>query len=58
MRSFGAEDRPIPVDTVRQFEAALDTNGTPNEIHVYQCFRHAFANYSGTNHTAAESADA
>jgi len=31
---FGSEDQVISVDSVNQFEAALDTNGTTNEIYI------------------------
>jgi carboxymethylenebutenolidase len=55
---FGATDQSIPVDTVRQFEAALDANDIPNEIHVYEGVGHAFANPSGDNYAPDETADA
>jgi len=55
---FGAEDRGIPPESVRQFEAALEQLGKDAEIHVYEGADHAFANPSGTryNEEAAEEA--
>lgn len=55
---FGSEDQSIPVDTVRQFEAALDGNEIPNEIHIYEGVGHAFANPSGSNYAKSEAEDA
>jgi carboxymethylenebutenolidase len=55
---FGAEDQSIPVETVRQFEAGLDSNEIPNEIHVYDGVGHAFANPSGDSYAEQETADA
>jgi carboxymethylenebutenolidase len=39
---FGGADASIPVDNVRQFEAALDQAGIPNEITIYENQPHAF----------------
>jgi carboxymethylenebutenolidase len=47
---FGAEDQGIPVDSVREFEAALGSLGKDAEIHVYEGAGHAFANPSGQNY--------
>jgi len=55
---FGSEDQSIPVDTVNQFEAALDANGITNEIYIYEGVGHAFANPSGDNYAPEETADA
>ncbi len=44
---FGALDQGIPVDGVRQFEAALKQLGKRAEIHVYEGADHAFANPTG-----------
>jgi carboxymethylenebutenolidase len=55
---FGAEDRGIPVDTVRQFEAALDGLGKEASIHVYPGAGHAFANPSGTRYQPEAATDA
>jgi carboxymethylenebutenolidase len=55
---FGSEDRSIPVDSVRQFEAALNANNIENEIYIYPGVGHAFANPSGDNYAPEETADA
>jgi carboxymethylenebutenolidase len=55
---FGSADQSIPVDTVRQFESALDANRIENEIHIYPGVGHAFANPSGDNYAPEETADA
>lgn len=55
---FGAEDSSIPVERVREFEAALGDLGKPHEIRVYDGAGHAFANPSGDRYVpeAAEAA--
>lgn len=55
---FGAEDRGIPVDLVKRFEAALDRLGKDHTIHIYPGADHTFANPTGDNydHAAAEDA--
>jgi carboxymethylenebutenolidase len=55
---FAENDRGIPVDGVREFEAALDALGKNHEIIVYPDVGHAFANPSGNNYDpqAAQSA--
>ena len=55
---FGSTDQSIPVDTVNQFEAALDASGVTNEIYIYEGVGHAFANPSGDNYAPKETADA
>jgi carboxymethylenebutenolidase len=55
---FGAEDRGIPVASVREFEAALASLGKPAEIHVYEGANHAFANPSGTRYDEKAAEDA
>lgn len=55
---FGAEDTSIPVQTVGDFEAALDKAKVPNEIHIYDGVGHAFANPSGNNYAVEETRDA
>ncbi len=55
---FGSADQSIPVDTVNQFDAALDANGVTNEIYIYEGVGHAFANPSGDNYAPEETADA
>jgi carboxymethylenebutenolidase len=55
---FGALDQGIPVATVREFQATLDSLGKNSSIHIYEDADHAFANPSGTryNEDAAEDA--
>lgn len=55
---FGSEDQGIPVETVNQFESALDANNIENEIHIYEGVGHAFANPSGDNYAPEQTADA
>ena len=55
---FGGKDQSISVDSVRQFEKALNDTGVPNEIYVYPNVGHAFANPSNDNYAPQETADA
>jgi len=55
---FGAEDRGIPVEMVREFESALASLGKPAAIHIYDGANHAFANPSGRNYNAEAAEDA
>jgi len=55
---FGDQDMSIQVDTVKAFESALKSNGTPNEIYIYKGVDHAFANPSGDNYAPKETQDA
>jgi carboxymethylenebutenolidase len=55
---FGGEDRGIPVETVREFEAVLEELGKNVTIHVYEGANHAFANPSGTRYDAEAAEDA
>jgi carboxymethylenebutenolidase len=55
---FGALDDNPPVETVKQFEAALKSLNKPVEIHIYEGADHAFANPSGTRYKADAAADA
>lgn len=55
---FGSTDQSIPVQTVRDFEAGLNSNEIQNEIHIYEGVGHAFANPSGNNYAPDETADA
>jgi carboxymethylenebutenolidase len=55
---FGDQDRSIPVDTVKAFESALNSNNIPNEIYIYKGVGHAFANPSGENYAPNETQDA
>jgi carboxymethylenebutenolidase len=55
---FGAEDKSIPVDSVRAFESALKKQGTPVEIKIYDGAGHAFANPSGGSYRPDAAKDA
>jgi len=55
---FGSLDQGIPVETVREFESALDSLGKEAAIHVYEGANHAFANPSGTRYNAEAAEDA
>lgn len=55
---FGEEDAAVPIESVREFEAALNSLGIENEIHVYPGVGHAFANPSGDNYASIEAKDA
>ena len=55
---FGDQDSSIPVDTVKAFKSALNSNGIPNEIYIFKGVGHAFANPSGDNYAPTEAKDA
>jgi len=55
---FGDKDQAIPVETVHEFEASLNTLGVRNEIHIYPGVGHAFANPSGMNYAPEATRDA
>ena len=55
---FGGKDRGIPVDSVREFEAALERLRKNHEIHIYPDGKHAFANPSGMAYDAEIAEDA
>jgi carboxymethylenebutenolidase len=55
---FGAQDRGIPVESVREFEMALQALGKTHEIVIYEDADHAFANPSGTRYQPEAAADA
>jgi carboxymethylenebutenolidase len=55
---FGDQDSSIPVDTVKAFESALNSNNIPNEIYIFKGVGHAFANPSGDNYAPSETKDA
>lgn len=42
--AYGEDDKAIPVETVRQFEAELARHNVPHEIHYYAGAGHAFMN--------------
>jgi carboxymethylenebutenolidase len=46
------------VETVREFESALDSLGKEAAIHIYEGANHAFANPSGTRYNAEAAEDA
>ncbi len=50
---FGAKDRGIPVDSVRQFEQKLEVLGKNYEIEIYPDAKHAFADPASANYDAA-----
>ncbi|MDO8728409.1 MAG: dienelactone hydrolase family protein [bacterium] len=54
---FGDKDQSIPVETVRAFEASLNTLGIKNEMYIYPGVGHAFANPSGMNYAPNETKD-
>ncbi len=55
---FGDQDQSIPVNSVKQFEQALNKIGVTNEIYIYPGVGHAFANPSNANYAPKETADA
>lgn len=55
---FGGKDQSISVDSVNQFEKALNDTGITNEIYIYPNVGHAFANPSNPNYAPQETADA
>jgi carboxymethylenebutenolidase len=55
---FGDQDSSIPVETVKAFESALNSDGITNEIYIYKGVGHAFANPSGENYAPKETQDA
>ncbi len=54
---FGDQDRGIPVESVRQFEATLKKLGKQVEIHLFQGAGHAFANLNNRRGYNARAAD-
>ncbi len=55
---FGDKDRTIPVDSLKQFQKALNENAITNEIYIYPGVGHAFANPSNDNFAPKETGDA
>lgn len=55
---FGAEDTSITVESVKNFDTALNSLGIENSIHIYPNVGHAFANPSGSNYAPDETRDA
>ena len=54
---FGALDRGIPLETVREFEAALEKLGKNASIHIYEGANHAFNNDTNEARYDKEAAD-
>ncbi len=55
---FADQDTVVPLDSVHQFEAALNQLGVENEIYVYEGVPHAFANPSNPGHDPEKTEDA
>ncbi len=55
---FAEDDRGIPVDSVRAFDASMTNLGKTAEIHVYPGVGHAFANPTGDRYNAEAAKDA
>jgi carboxymethylenebutenolidase len=55
---FADQDTVIPLDSVHQFEAALNQLGVENEIYIYEGVGHAFANPSNPGHDPEKTEDA
>ena len=55
---FGDKDQSISVESVKQFQKALNDTGITNEIYIYPNVGHAFANPSNDNYAPNETADA
>jgi len=55
---FGAEDQGISVESVQNFEAALERLRKNYEIHIYPGADHAFANPTGNAYNAEAADDA
>ena len=55
---FGAEDRGFRLNSVREFESALNSLDKNASIHVYEGANHAFANPSGTRYNPEAAEDA
>ena len=55
---FGDQDTSIPVESVNEFDTALENLGIENEIYIYEGVGHAFANPSGMNYAPQQTQDA
>lgn len=55
---FAGLDTGITVESVNEFDKALDDLSIPNEIHIYPNVNHAFANPSGARYAPEETKDA
>ena len=55
---FADQDAVISVESVQEFEQALNQLGIENEIYLYEGVGHAFANPSNPGHDAEKTEDA
>ena len=55
---FAADDRGIPVESVRSFKAALQRLRKEHDIQIYPGVGHAFANPTGRNYNEAAAENA
>ncbi len=55
---FAGLDTGIPIESVQEFENALDDLGIQNEIYIYPNVNHGFANPSGERYAPQETKDA
>lgn len=55
---FAADDRGIPVESVRSFKAALQRLRKEHDIQIYPGVGHAFANPTGSNYNEAAAENA
>lgn len=55
---FGADDRGIPTDRVKQFASALKNEGNSVGLHIYEGAGHGFMRPGGPQHNAKAAADA
>ena len=53
MGSYGSEDQGIPAELVNEFQQALDGQGTPNDIKIYEGAAHSFFNAGPAHHEEA-----
>jgi carboxymethylenebutenolidase len=53
MGIFGADDKAVSPENVREFQAKLDELDKPADINIYDGVGHAFANPSGDNYDKA-----
>lgn len=56
--NFAANDPVIPVETVNEFTATLQSLGKSVDVKIYEGAQHAFSNPSGTAYNAAAAEDA
>jgi len=56
--AYGDADPGIPIESVRDLEAALQKHGKPHQIHVYAGAPHAFMNDQRDSYRELAAADA